>query len=231
VAAIVWLAVSDQTVDPRLPPGPQGLPRQYVQAHQRERLMNAMVTAVDANGYMATSVADVLALARVSRTTFYEMFRDKEDCFLACYDRGTTKLFEVTAASMAQGGPWKARVRRSVGALLRTFAEYPQLARMCMVEALAAGQTAQARYQQAVTGFVSIIETDMLSNDQVPKVSRTVIQGIVGGISSIIYQYIVAGRTRELPEMLDDVLAFYFAVFEGYRQTDGDRVEGGAESR
>jgi AcrR family transcriptional regulator len=42
-----------------------------------------MVGAVAAKGYAATTVADVLVRARVSRSAFYEQFRDKEDCFLA----------------------------------------------------------------------------------------------------------------------------------------------------
>ena len=37
--------------------------REYIQRHQRERLIRGMVEAVEARGYSATSVADVAAIA------------------------------------------------------------------------------------------------------------------------------------------------------------------------
>jgi AcrR family transcriptional regulator len=44
-----------------------------------------MIASVQRLGYARTSVADVLALAGVSRRAFYEQFRDKEHCMLATH--------------------------------------------------------------------------------------------------------------------------------------------------
>ncbi|MCZ7630823.1 MAG: TetR/AcrR family transcriptional regulator [Microthrixaceae bacterium] len=44
--------------------------------------------AMAEHGYAATSVAHILGRAGVSRTTFYELFDDKADCFLAAWRRG-----------------------------------------------------------------------------------------------------------------------------------------------
>jgi AcrR family transcriptional regulator len=204
-------------VDPRLSPGPQGLSREFVQAHQRDRLINGMVAAVDEKGYLATSVADVLARARVSRSAFYEQFRDKEDCFLACYDRGAGLLFEAATTALAAGGAWPQRVRRVYEALLETFAEHAPLARVCMVEALAAGPAANLRYRDALGGFVSLIEDAMMADPDAPRVPTTMIFGLVGGSSALIYEEIAAGRTSELPRLVDDLTQFSLAGFMGYR--------------
>jgi AcrR family transcriptional regulator len=202
--------------DPRLPPGPHGRSRQFVLDHQRERLISAMVEAVNTNGYLATSVADVLALARVSRSAFYELFRDKEDCFLACYDRGTGLLSAGLLAALAQGGPWQQRIRRAYAAVTATFAEHPHLARVCMVEALAAGPAANARYQDAIVGIVAVVEQDMADDPAVQRVPRLIILGVVGGVAAIIHSEILAGRTEKLPAMAPQLARFHLACVSGY---------------
>ncbi len=204
--------------DPRLPPGRHGRSRQFVQAHQRERLISAMVEVVNAKGYQAASIADALALARVSRSAFYELFRDKEDCFLACYDRGTGLLSDAIMGALADGGPWWQRVRRGYQAVTATFAEHPHLAQVCMVEALAAGPAVNARYQAVISALVLVVEKDMLEDGAVPAVPRAVILGLVGGVAAIIQAEIRAGRTSELPAMTDLLVQFHLACCTGYEQ-------------
>src|ERR1700677_3114544 len=58
----------------------------------RGRLLVAIVDAVAERGYGATTIADIVALAKVSRRTFYEHFVDKEACFLQAYDAATAIL-------------------------------------------------------------------------------------------------------------------------------------------
>src|SRR5690242_16547313 len=67
----------------RLPRGPHRLGRRAVAQHQRLRIHGAMVQAVASGGYEALSVRQVIALAGVSRRSFYEQFASKQDCFLA----------------------------------------------------------------------------------------------------------------------------------------------------
>src|SRR3954447_26019152 len=78
-----------------LPRGPHGLERDVVLASQRGRLLSAMAAALAANTDGGTTVADVVAGAGVSRTTFNEHFRDKEDCFLAAFDAGCDQLLDA----------------------------------------------------------------------------------------------------------------------------------------
>jgi AcrR family transcriptional regulator len=70
----------------RLPRGPHGLTREQVQASQRQRLLDAVLDVVGERGYAAVTVADITTAAGVSRTTFYEQFRNKLDAFLTAYD-------------------------------------------------------------------------------------------------------------------------------------------------
>ena len=70
----------------RLPKGPHDLSREEVQASQRQRILDAVLDVVGERGYAAATVAHVTASAGISRTTFYEQFRSKQDAFLTAYD-------------------------------------------------------------------------------------------------------------------------------------------------
>jgi AcrR family transcriptional regulator len=73
-------------VHERLPKGPHDLTREQVQASQRQRILDAVLDVVGEHGYAAATVAHVTASAGISRTTFYEQFRNKQDAFFTAYD-------------------------------------------------------------------------------------------------------------------------------------------------
>jgi AcrR family transcriptional regulator len=89
------MTVQPETLE-RLPRGPHGLTRKQVQASQRQRILDAVLDVVGERGYAAATVADITTAAGVSRTTFYEQFRNKLDAFLIAYDEfGKTFLADI----------------------------------------------------------------------------------------------------------------------------------------
>ena len=87
----------------RLPPGPHKMARGEVVRHQRIRVHGAMIEAVAENGYRGTTVRQLIGLAGVSRRSFYELFTNKEHCFLATFDllagRGVQRMRGAYAAA------------------------------------------------------------------------------------------------------------------------------------
>ena len=69
-----------------LPKGPHGLTRKQVRTSQRQRILDAILDVVGEHGYAAATVADVTTAAGISRSTFYEQFRNKQAAFLTAYD-------------------------------------------------------------------------------------------------------------------------------------------------
>jgi AcrR family transcriptional regulator len=99
----------------RLPRGPHRLTSEEVAADQRRRLIDAMLQLAGANSYAATTVAEVIERAEVSRKTFYAHFADREGLLLAAFDATSpATLEEVRAASQRTGGP-----TRQIEALMR----------------------------------------------------------------------------------------------------------------
>lgn len=187
-------------------------PRPLLPVTQRERLMDGMARTVARQGYAATSVADVLREARVSRRTFYERFADKEDCFLAAYDTIVELCVRRVSDAFHDAESWEQGITRALDALLRVLASEPDHARLCVVEVLASGPRGLRRRDETLRRFVDFIE---LSRDRLPGTAappELVAQAIAGGIYELLYSHIVRGETERLPELSGEMRHYTFML-------------------
>src|SRR5271154_5363987 len=107
-----------RTASPRLRPGPGGLPRGQVTQIQRSRMLAATVEAVEEVGYARLTVAQVIGRAKVSRKTFYDVFLDREDCFLAAFNEAIGRVEAVAVEAYEQQSSWREGMRASLTAIL-----------------------------------------------------------------------------------------------------------------
>src|SRR5262249_6106044 len=120
----------------------RGLSRTVTERRQRSRLEAAMVESGAARGYAQTTGAELARIAAVSKSTFYDHFRDKEDCFSVTLD---TIVDEVSArvgvTFRSQTG-----VERSLAAALSKFADFlvgeSDAASLAFVDSLSLGAEA-----------------------------------------------------------------------------------------
>src|SRR3954468_1833991 len=94
-------------------------------------------------GYVATSVADVLRAARVSRETFYEQFASKEDCFMSAFEEAYGRLIAALGSGATRESP--AGFSAILDVYLQAIAADPAFARVFLVEVHAAGPAALRR--------------------------------------------------------------------------------------
>ncbi|HEX8208142.1 MAG TPA: TetR/AcrR family transcriptional regulator [Solirubrobacteraceae bacterium] len=121
---------------------------------QRARMLAAMSAVVAEKGYAAATVADVVRAAGVSRTTFYEQFRSKEDCFVEAYAEGVDVLLRaVRAAVRATDGDWRDQLRAGMRAYLDALAADRTFARTYLLEIHAAGEAALDARARALRRF------------------------------------------------------------------------------
>jgi AcrR family transcriptional regulator len=205
-----------------LPRGPHTLSRDEVLASQRGRMIEAMAETVAEKGYSATTVADVVARAGVSRKTFYEHFGDREECFLAAYDAAVDALFGAVAERVAGGEPaddWRARVRAGVRAYLEALAAEPAFARTFLVEVRVAGPRAQARRADVHARFVDFLRSQSVLARQdhpwLPAVPDAVYVAIVGGMDEVVSTWVADGRTADLAQLEPDLSYFQLALLAG----------------
>ena len=125
-----------------------------VASSQRTRLLAAMATVVAEKGYAATTVADVVSTAGVSRSTFYELFASKEACFLDAYNQGVEDLITAVRKAVHDAdGDWRAQLRAGIRAYLAQLARMDHFARMYIDEIHAVGAAALAARADALRRF------------------------------------------------------------------------------
>jgi AcrR family transcriptional regulator len=125
-----------------------------VASSQRTRLLAAMATVVAEKGYTATTVADVVSAAGVSRSTFYELFSSKEACFLDAYNQGVEDLLAAVREAVRDAdGDWRAQLRAGIRAYLAQLARMDHFARMYIEEIHAVGPAALAARADALRRF------------------------------------------------------------------------------
>src|ERR671914_3120496 len=199
----------------QLPPGRHGLPAAFVAQNQRERILAAVADVCSVAGYAEMSVEDVIVTAGVSRRTFYEHFKNKEDAFLAAYDVVVAQLLVAVQEAYEKEEGFAARVRAGLAAFLEFLTREPAFARMCIVEALAAGPDAVARRNSAMAAFADLLEENarVLGTPIAPQPITA--ETIVGGIYEVVYTRIVRGDIRQLPELLPDLLYPALLPYEG----------------
>ncbi len=187
----------------------------------RERLVCGMNEAVSEKGYAATTIADVVRAARVSKRTFYEQFDDKLDCFLAAYDAASDHVIgaQVVAAERSQGQPWEARVEAVVVAYLEAMAARPELTRTFLVEILGAGPQALARRREALDRFADelVAFAAELRRDEprLRPISRPLATAVVGGINELVLSAAEHGRAGELAELREPAVTLIRSVLRG----------------
>jgi AcrR family transcriptional regulator len=174
---------------------------------ERERIVHALAELCAERSYAEVSEKDIFARARIPRTTFYELFRDKEDCFLAAYDATLARfLGDVISACTRPGLRWHEQVRVGLETILSFAAANPLFARLCMVDVIGAGPAALERSRsggRVLASFIDAGRAEAADGDHIPP---GLASSLVGGVSLVIRDEILADRTRDLPALLPELL-------------------------
>jgi AcrR family transcriptional regulator len=189
-------------------PGADGLPREHVTEIQRVRILAAMAEVASERGAGGASVAYVVSRAGVSRRTFYDLFEDREDCFLATFDEALAQAAITVLPAYEGQVRWRERIRAGLLALLVFFEERPSLARLCVVEALAAGPRALRRRGEVVNVLVSAVDEGRAERPaRVPDPPPLAAEGAVGAVLSVIHRRLVVDGPESLTGLLGELMS------------------------
>ncbi|HEY7829101.1 MAG TPA: TetR family transcriptional regulator [Solirubrobacteraceae bacterium] len=144
-------------------------------------------------GAGAASVAHIVARAGVSRRTFYDLFEDRQDCFLAAFDEAIAQAAQTVLPAYEAEVKWRERIRAGLLALLVFFEEEPSLARLCVVEALAAGPNALKRRAEVLDRLLWAVDQGRAERPaRVPDPPPLAAEGAVGAVLSVIHRRLAA---------------------------------------
>ncbi len=164
------------------------------------RLLHALAVVAAEKGLAATSVADVVREAGVSKRTFYEHYKDKDGCFLALYRAASASALRTLRASVDPGQPWQHQVERALGAYLAHLAAGPQLVRMLFIEIHHLGP-AGAEVRRDVMQHLADFMLETINDPARPVLTPAMAMAAVGGIHELVLQAIERGEAGQLERL------------------------------
>ena len=215
-----------------LPRGPHKLTRGEVVANQRQRMLDAVPYACMDRGYVNLTAEDIAARAGVSKRSFYENFRDVDQCFLTSY-RAHVEVVVMAVGGAVAAAPddWRERTRFGLRALLRFFAKRPEVAQMAVVDVLAAGPAGVAERDHGL-GLMAMLLGDEAMEAADGKALPLWQEVIAAAIQELIYREVSAGRAAQLEDTLPTMLYLTLVARHGPAgaiRRSGLRAEGPTE--
>jgi AcrR family transcriptional regulator len=202
-----------------LPRGRTGLPADEVREAQRDRLLRAVIAAVDTVGFRDVTVADIVRGARVSRAAFYAHFADKEDCFLAATRLGGLLMTDrVVSATRKQPDDASAEdlLRASIGAYVDFLAEEPAFARAFYVDMPVAGPRAVRHIEAAQHAFARLNrswhERARRDHPAWPAVPYEAYYALAGAATELVRTQVRRGPIDASSGLEDTLVALHLAV-------------------
>jgi AcrR family transcriptional regulator len=125
---------------------------------QRDRLIAGMITACSRHGYEGANVSRTIALAGVSRPTFYEYFTNKHDCFLAAHGELARLLIWEVERAVGSVGPDQA-VQAAIRRFVELSQEFPDRADLLTNETIAGDRAALEAHDRMMDQMAAVVET------------------------------------------------------------------------
>jgi AcrR family transcriptional regulator len=198
-----------------VPTGRHGLSPDVVAEDQRERLFAATVELVAKRGYRDTSVDHILKAARVGNDAFYDLYPDKEDCFLAAFDRIVAESGAAVSTAVAGADGWPEEMASGLACLLDLVVADPQRARIALVEVQAAGPRAYGHYEEAVDRAAPKLREGREFSKEAAALSSALEEAILGGILWIVHQGLVKGELGDPDSLLEETIQIALAPYLG----------------
>ena len=201
----------------QLRPGPNGLPRGHVTEIQRARMLAAAIETVQDVGYARMTVAQVIARARVSRKTFYDVFADREDCFLAAFEQALGRARDEVAAAYDAEAAWRDAIRAALARLLALMEADPALARLCVVEALGAGERALAARAEVLDQLARVVDRGRGASRTMREPPALTAEGVVGAVFAVLHARLLEPDAAPLSELLGPLMSMIVLPYLGAR--------------
>ncbi len=190
------------------PISPHASTLKLVISPKRERILEGMLHSVGSNGYDATSVRAVLDSTGLYRQAFYDLFPDKDACYLEAFDFGMARLEAQVQTAAAPERTWQGKLRAGLGALLQALDGEPDLGRALIVEVHAAGPKALEKRSSAMERITDFIDSARaITGESPPPIAP---EGIVAGIHAVVHARLATGANEGFRELLPEFM--YFAV-------------------
>jgi AcrR family transcriptional regulator len=190
------------------------VPHDIVIVSQRQRVLEAIAGCCAEKTFAATTIADIVSRAGVSRRTFYKLFPNKQTCFEAAVNAFGEEIAETVAAARSGDDPWPDAIRKTIAAVLDLLASKPAFTTLAVIEAVGVEPDLINSYWELVVDKLRIPWPPDKEGTAAPDAARIA----VGTAQVLIAQQIASGRTGELPSLLPDLVYIAVLPFVGQEE-------------
>jgi AcrR family transcriptional regulator/DNA-binding MarR family transcriptional regulator len=196
-----------------------GAPRRrggvLVSQTQRSRMLSSAVRALAEGGYGELSVARITGGAGVSRRTFYDLFEDREDCFLAAFEDAAVRAREAMLAGYATERGWLAQARAGLFGLLSFMDREPGLRGLLVMDALKAGPRVLGRRAEILHELSAALHaggTRARRGSELPALTG---EGVTGAVLGVIHTRLLAEDPGLMVELLNPLMGVIVLPYLG----------------
>ncbi len=182
---------------------------------QCARMLSATVQVVGELGYEKMSVARVTSRAGVSRRTFYDLFVDREACFLAAFGETVERARVLVCDASAGEVDWRSQVRAGLAVLLAFFDDDPLAGRVLVVDALKAGPAVLERRAGLVQELIGVAEGGRAQVRGGREVAPLTAEGVVGAVLAVVHARLLGSGGDSLTELLNPLMAMIVRPYLG----------------
>lgn len=199
----------------RLPRSEDGGGRGRVAGIQRTRVIRAMYDVTVEKGAAGSTVAEVVERAGVSRRTFYEMFDDRDECFLAAFDDALAYAADRVVRAYEAQRSWRERIRAGLVALLGFLDEEPVIGRVLIVESSTVGTAAYRCRRDAIARVIAAVDqgSDEAAGSKPP--APLMGEGIVGGALAVIHARLAEADHEPLTTLVNQLMSMIVLPYLG----------------
>lgn len=179
---------------------------------QRLRIIDAMIDSCAEKTYAATTITDIVARARISRTTFYKQFDDKRACFDAAIGHCIEQLQAVAASAHDRDEAPADAVRKATSAVIEALAERPGLAQLLTGDAIAVDPQVIECYRKVTIPALEGLWSEGNGSAEAHSDPRLAF----GKAQVLILNQIAIGRADRLPDLLPEIVYLAVSPFGGH---------------
>lgn len=184
----------------------------------KARLVAAWAESIAARGYARTTVRHIIALAHISRSTFYGAFEGKDDAFVSIH-RATLDAFGRSVERAAERGPdLPSKVALGMAAAMEALAAKPEQAQILVGDPFAGPRLGYC-HDLLVERFAPCLAAGReQGNDPLPPPSLEI--GLLGSVIEIANRRLRAGEAQALPDLAPSLTKFVLTHYVGAEQAE-----------
>jgi AcrR family transcriptional regulator len=189
--------------------------RERVLEVQRRRLLAATADIVAERGLPRVTVAHIVARSNISRRTFYDLFPDREACFLATLDDAIDQVSPMVLAPWTRERSWHGKVRAGLAATLEFLDDKPGIRSLLIVDALGAGPDALDRRARVLAQMTTAIDAGRKEVKPGREPPPLTAEGTVGAVLSIIHARVLTRDPAPLIALLNPLMGMIVLPYLG----------------